>query len=175
MEKLTNTIIWASTAKKHAGIGADSIAAMVLQVTLCHTRIRSHGLGRSTGDVEEGLGCTLTFLLLSAKTESRGQGQWMAKKIQPGFPSPRAEAANLAQHQHRQCCHSDFAIFSMCWPRQVPPPPPQLTTGHTWQHFLPGPKRTQQSKLEPLVPPYLLTISPIYTSQTHFNLCSTAL
>lgn len=137
---------WAPPLNQHARVGTDGISALAPQTKLCHLRIRSCRLGRNTGKVGggKGLGCRLVFLAPASEKWELRSGTVKGKNYSPSFPSSGAEGANLPGHWHRQCCHGDFAAFSMCCPRQVPPP--RLRAGCTWQYFLPGAKRNQWSR-----------------------------
>lgn len=88
---------WAPLVITHAGVGADGISALAPQTKLCHRRIRSHRLDRSTGRVGsvQGLGCRLIGDREKWELKSR---MMKGKNYSPSFPSSGIEGANPPWH-----------------------------------------------------------------------------
>lgn len=151
---------WAPPVNKHAGVGADGVSALAPQTKLCHRRIWSHRLYRSTGRAGgvQGLGCRLAGIPTpdrKKKWELKSRTM-KGKNYSPSFPSSGTEGANLPVAWHTQSCPVDFAALPMHSPRQVPPSP-QLKRAGCMQgrRWISGPSG------QPLVPPCLLTINPM--------------
>ena len=151
---------WAPV-NKHAGVGADGISALAPQTKLCYIRIRSRRLGRSTGKVGggKGLGCRLVSLLLPVKNESWGQGRWKGRITAQVFP---------LLEQNEPTCHStgtDSAVMVILLPSQCAVQGKclllDLELAVPSSIFSQGQRGISGPSGEPLVPPYLLTTSPM--------------